>query len=300
MGTSSFAVPALLSLIRNHQVQAVFTQAPKPAGRKMQMQLSPVHKLANYYGIPVYTPSKLRTYDSYQLIKSIEAELIIVCSYGLIIPSNILESKKYGCLNIHPSQLPKYRGAAPLQRAIIDGEKSTSICIMQMDATLDTGDIILSTNLPITENTKYPLLSEQCAVIGALLLDKTIHNIALLPRIPQNNEGVSYAHKLTKEEGAIDWNKSAFEISCQVRGMNPWPGTFFNYKGEQIKVLAARYVNFEHNFEAGYVIDQNLLIACKKDALQIIALQRPGGKKLLVSEFLKGFDILQGAILSSS
>ncbi|AVP87246.1 methionyl-tRNA formyltransferase [Candidatus Phycorickettsia trachydisci] len=299
IGTSSFAVPALLSLIRNHQVQAVFTQSPKPAGRKMQMKLSPVHKVANYYGIPVHTPAKLRTYESYQLIKSIEAEVIVVCSYGLIIPSNILESKKYGCLNIHPSRLPKYRGAAPLQRAIIDGEKSTGICIMQMDATLDTGDVILSTDFPIIENTRYPLLSEQCAVIGALLLDKTIHNIALLPRIPQSNEGVSYAHKLTKEEGKIDWNKSAFEINCQVRGMNPWPGTFFNYNGEQIKIWAAKHVNLNHDFEPGCVIDKNLLIACKKDALQIIALQRPGGKKLLTSEFLKGFNIPQGAALNN-
>lgn len=298
MGTSSFAVPALLSLIHNHQVQAVFTQPPKPAGRKMQIQLSPVHKIANYYGIPVYTPAKLRNYQSYQLVKSIEAELIVVCSYGLIIPSNILEAKKYGCLNIHPSALPKYRGAAPLQRAIIDGESKTSICIMQMDATLDTGDVILSADFPITEETTYSLLSDQCAEIGALLLDKTIHNIALLPRIPQNQEGVSYAHKLTKEEGEINWNKSAFEISCQVRGMNPWPGTFFNYNGQQIKVLAAKYTQLQHDFEPGYVIDKNLLVACKKGALQIIALQRLGGKKLLTSEFLKGFSITQGTILS--
>jgi len=297
MGTSSFAVPTLLSLIRNHQVQAVFTQAPKPAGRKMQMQLSPVHKIANYYSIPVYTPAKLRNYEPYQLIKIIEAELIVVCSYGLIIPSNILEAKKYGCLNIHPSKLPKYRGAAPLQRAIIDGEKSMSICIMQMDATLDTGDIILSADFPITENTTYPLLSEQCGIIGALLLEKTIHNIALLPRIPQGNEGVSYAHKLTKEEGEINWNKSAFEISCQVRGMNPWPGTFFNYNGQQIKVLAAEYVQKEHNFRPGYIIDNNLLIACKKDALRITFLQKPGSKKLPTAEFLKGFHLPQGAML---
>lgn len=298
MGTSSFAVPALLSLIRNHQVQAVFTQPPKPAGRKMQMKLSPVHKIANYYGILVHTPAKLRNYESYQLVNSIEAELIVVCSYGLIIPSNILKAKKYGCLNIHPSALPKYRGAAPLQRAIIDGESNTSICIMQMDATLDTGDIILSANFPITKNITYPLLSDQCAEIGALLLNKTIHNIDLLPRVPQSQEGVSYAHKLTKEEGEINWNKSAFEISCQIRGMNQWPGTFFNYNGEQIKILAAKHIDLQHNSEPGYVINENLLIACKKDALQIIALQRPGGKKLLTSEFIKGFSISQGIILN--
>lgn len=297
MGTSAFAVPALSSLIRNHQVQAVFTQAPKPSGRKLQIQLSPIHKLANYYGISIYTPAKLRNYESYQLVKSIEAELIVVCSYGLIIPSNILEAKKYGCLNIHPSALPKYRGAAPLQRAIIEGENKTSVCIMQMDATLDTGEVILSADFPITEETTYPLLSDQCAVIGALLLQKVINNIDLLPRMPQDQKGVSYAHKLTKEEGKIDWNKSAFEISCQIRGMNPWPGTFFHYNREQIKILAAKHIDFQHNFEPGHVINENLLIACGKGALQIISLQRPGGKKLFISEFIKGFSISQGIVV---
>ena len=228
MGTPDFAVPSLQALIDSkHKVTAVFTQAPKPSGRGHKLTKSPIHNLAEMYNIPVYTPLTLKSVDSQNSIFQIEAEVIVVVAYGFIIPKVILAAKKYGCLNIHPSKLPRFRGAAPLQRTIMAGDEETAVCIMQMDAGLDTGNVILSENLALAGDITLQALSELTSNIGAKLLLDVIENIATLPRIPQTEQGLTYAHKLEKTEGRIDWNKSSIEIDRQIRAFDPWPGSYF-------------------------------------------------------------------------
>jgi methionyl-tRNA formyltransferase len=298
MGSCSFAVPALLSLIKYHQVTAIFTQEPKPQGRGLKLQISQVHQHANNFSIPVHTPKTLLSESVFELISSIQADLIVVCSYGLIVPENILYVKRYGCLNIHPSALPKYRGAAPLQRCILAGDTKTAVCIMQMDKGLDTGPILLKQEIEISDDTTYVILRDRCAEIGADLLLQTIAKIDILPRVPQGLEGVSYAKKLTKLESKINWHDSARKIDRQVRATNPWPGSYFANQGEQIKVLRARPIIADHDFKPGLVINDTLHIACAKDILAIELLQRPGSKALETKDFLKGYVIESGSIVS--
>lgn len=290
MGTPEFAVPALEALITSkHSVSAVFTGEPKPKGRGMAETRSPTHKLALKNSIPIYTPKTLRSDESLDLINSIDADIIVVVAYGFIIPKAMLEAKKYGCLNIHPSALPRFRGAAPLQRTIIAGDKTTEVCIMQMDEGLDTGDIILSHKIDIHPRITLPELHDKCAGMGAELLISALDNITTLPRIKQTEEGLVYAHKLTKEEGVINWNDSAFAIDCKVRGMNPWPGVFFEYKGTMLKVLETEYTDIEHSFVPGSVIDDKLTIVCGKGMLSIRKVQRPGKSSVSAEEFLRGY-----------
>lgn len=293
MGTPDFAVPAFNKLINSseHQLAAVFTAPPKAKDRKLVEVKSPIHQLALKYGIDVYTPITLKTVEITNLIAAIEADIIIVVAYGFIITKDILQLKKYGCLNIHPSSLPKYRGAAPLQRTIINGEQETSVCIMQMDEGLDTGDIILQQNISLHERITLPELHNQCAAIGADLLIAALEQIGTLPRKAQSKDGISYAHKLAKEEAKINWHQSAYQIDCKVRGMNPWPGTYFEYEERIIKILEAEYNTMNHKLLPGTVIDQQLTIACGEGTLSIKRLQQAGKKALSTAEFLRGVSI---------
>jgi methionyl-tRNA formyltransferase len=301
MGTPDFAVPSLKSLIssNDHEVVAVFTQRPKAKGRGYVESFSPIHELAIASNIPVHTPKTLRDIDIQNLIHSIDADIIIVVAYGFIIPKAILESKKLGCLNIHPSKLPRFRGAAPLQRTIMAGDKETAVCIMQMDEGLDTGDILIMQDVSMGDKITYSELHDLCSNIGADLLLKTLDLLPNISPIKQNDDGLVYAHKLTKEESKIDFSKSAFEIECMVRGMNPWPGVYFEYSSEQIKVLEAVYESGDHNFPAGYVVDDNLKVACGSGFLIFKKLQRPGKKALESKEFLRGMVIEIGMILGN-
>jgi methionyl-tRNA formyltransferase len=298
MGTPDFSTAALKSLINSdHEVVAVFTAPPKPKGRGMSEICSPVHAIANMHNIPVYTPKTLRNAEIQDKISAIDADIIIVIAYGFIIPQAILDMKKYGCLNIHPSKLPRFRGAAPLQRTIIAGDSETAVCIMQMDAGIDTGDILLQQDLVLPDRVSLSELHDVTAVIGADLLLKVLDNIDHIIPVKQLEEGVVYANKLSKEESLIDWSESAYMIDCKVRGMNPWPGVYFNYLGEQIKVLEATAIEYTHNLPFGTVIDDALLIACGEGALRIEKLQRPNKKILPATEFLLGFPIEIGSIL---
>jgi methionyl-tRNA formyltransferase len=294
MGTPEFAVPALRELINNndHQVVGVFTQAAKSKGRGLNEVASPVHLLASEYNIATYTPKTLRTEEITNLINSIEADIIVVVAYGFLIPTVILQAKKYGCLNIHPSSLPRHRGAAPLQRTIIEGDLETSVCIMQMDEGLDTGDIILQHSLSLSPRITLPILHDQCAKIGADLLIKTLDNIDNLPKIIQDKNGVTYAHKLKKEEGKIDWCETAYKIDCKIRGMNPWPGVYFEYRGKVIKILEAYYNDLDINLPPGTVVNNNsvLGVACGKGTLIIQKLQQEGRKILNAEEFMRGLQ----------
>jgi len=298
MGTPEFAVPALTKLINfDHQVVAVFTQKPKAKGRGLNETKSPVHQLALTHQIPVYTPSTLRNEEAASLIYNVTADIIVVIAYGFIIPQNILEAKKYGCLNIHPSDLPRHRGAAPLQRTIIEGDRKSSVCIMQMDAGLDTGDILMKEDFDLPSRITLQELHDKCANLGAELLVKTLANIDDIVPIKQLSNGITYAHKLTKEEGKVDWQLSAYAIDCKIRGMNPWPGVYFSYNNKIIKILEAEYFDKSHDFTPGTVINENLEIACGKGILVIKKLQQEGKKVLNIEEFLRGTNILIGAVL---
>ncbi|WP_342225227.1 methionyl-tRNA formyltransferase [Rickettsia endosymbiont of Urophora cardui] len=289
MGTPEFVVPALTKLISsNHKVVAAFTQPPKAKGRGLSETKSPIHQLADEAQIPVYTPTTLRNEEAANLINNIDADIIVVIAYGFIIPQNILDAKKYGCLNIHPSDLPRHRGAAPLQRTIIEGDKTSSVCIMQMDAGLDTGDILMKEDFELEDRITLQELHDKCASLGAELLIKTLANIDKIVPKPQSNEGVTYAHKLTKEEGRVNWQDSAYAINCKVRGMNPWPGVYFKYNDKTIKILEAEYSDEEHNFTPGTIINKKLEIACGKGILTIKKLQQEGKKVLNTEEFLRG------------
>lgn len=299
MGTPEFAVPTLKRLIDSvtHQVVAVFTQAPKSKGRGLNAIASPVHRLALQSNIPVYTPPTLRNKECINLIDSIVADVIIVTAYGFLIPPQILHAKKYGCLNIHPSSLPQHRGAAPLQRTIIAGDLVTSVCIMQMDEGLDTGDIILKSTWELPPKVTFQELHDQASMIGANLLLEVLDNIDNLPKIAQSLDGVSYAHKLKKEEGVINWQESAYQIDCKIRGMNPWPGVYFKYKGKIIKILEAEYSDTNNNLSPGTVINDRLWVACGKGTLIIKKLQQEGRKILNATEFLRGEKIPIGTLL---
>lgn len=293
MGTPDFAVPSLQSLLDHdqHEVVAVFTQSPKAKGRGLKEIASPIEQLARIYNIPVYNPRSIKTLETKELIDSIEANIIVVVAYGFIIPKDILSSKKYGCLNIHPSQLPKYRGAAPLQHTIINGEKETAVCIMQMDEGLDTGDIILMQQFDLPANITLPELHDKCAKIGAKLLLEVLNKITILPRTKQTREVGSYAGKLSKEHGRIDWKQKAFQVDCKIRGMNPWPGTYFEYQNKVIKILEASYQNKAHNMLPGEIIisdNKNIEVACNDGIVIIKKLQLPGKKAMNAEEFLRG------------
>ena len=294
MGTPDFAVPTFEKILesKDHNIKAVFTAPPKPKGRGMNIEKSSIHKKALNHNIPIYTPKTLRNKESLELIESILADIIVVVAYGLIIPGNIISSKKFGCLNIHPSKLPKYRGAAPLQRTIINGDKESAVCIMQMDEGLDTGDVILSQKLPLHHRITLQELHNKCAMIGAELLIKTLNDIETLPRIAQNNDGVVYAHKLTKEEGLIDWKKSAYEIDCMVRGMNPWPGAYFKMNDKIIKIIESDYNETSHNYHPGTIIndkDNKFKMACGSGILHIKIVQPAGKNKMQGEDFLRGY-----------
>ena len=290
MGTPDFAAPTLQHLLDSkHTISAVFTQAPKAKGRGLLETKSPVHELALQHSIPVYTPKTLRNEETLELINNIEADIIVVVAYGFIVPKAILEAKKYGCLNIHPSALPRFRGAAPLQRTIIAGDKTTAICIMQMDEGLDTGDILLAEEIDIEPRMTLKELHDRCARVGADLLVWCLDNFDKLERVKQPEEGVTYAHKLTKEEGIVNWNDSAFSIDCKVRGMNPWPGIFFEYKGTMIKILEAKYQDVNHEFKPGTIVDDKLTVACGKGLLSIKKVQRPGKNATSAEEFMRGY-----------
>ena len=296
MGTPLFALPALKAILesKNHRLAAVFSQKPKAKGRGMKVAKSPVHEVANNYDIPVYNPSTLRNEDTGKLIKSIEADVIVVTAYGFIIPKNILEAKKYGCLNIHPSDLPKYRGAAPLQRTIINGESKTAVCIMQMDEGLDTGDILVEEKFSISNKITFLELHDKTAQLGAQMLMNVLDNIDRIKPFKQSKVGVLYAHKLSKEESKIDWNETAFAIDCKVRGMNPWPGVYFEHQNKKIKIIEAECIDSDHKYDPGLLLLDNnnsfFEIACGKDLLRIIKLQPEGKRIMTAQEYLLGFN----------
>ncbi|MEK6734252.1 MAG: methionyl-tRNA formyltransferase, partial [Pseudomonadota bacterium] len=276
MGTPDFAVPTLEVLSKHHEVIAVYTQAQKPAGRGHKETLSPIHILANNLNIPVYTPKTLRRVESQTEFAALGADVAVVIAYGLILPKEILTACKYGCINIHPSLLPFYRGAAPMQKTILSGEKETAMCIMQMDEGVDTGDVLLMQKMQLDDQITYLELSKEMSHLGATILLKVLDNIDNIIPQKQPKEG-SYANKLTKEDGELNWQESCEVLHRKVRALNPWPGTSLNINGERIKVLEAKIDNIEHQYKPGTIVDsKQLIIACGKGFFIPTIVQRPG------------------------
>ena len=297
MGSPDFAVPALQALVgAGHAVVGVYCQPPRPAGRGQTLQRCPVHRAAEEIGLAVRHPAKLRG-DAEALagFQALEADAAVVAAYGLILPRDWLAAPRRGCLNIHASLLPRWRGAAPIHSAILAGDAETGVTIMQMDAGLDTGPMLLSGAVPIGPQTRLGDMHDALAAMGAALVLRALADDP--PAVPQPAEGATYAPRLTREDGRIDWSLPAARIERQTRAFDPWPGAFSTFGGETLKVLSAEVVPWTG--EPGLVLDASLIIACGEDALRITRLQRAGRGPVTAPEFLRGFALPVGSRLGS-
>lgn len=288
MGTPVFAVHALDALhAAGHNIVAVYCQPPRPAGRGHKLQPSPVQARAEALGLPVRHPLSLKKdAAAREEFKALKADVAVVAAYGLILPQDVLDAPKYGCINIHGSLLPRWRGAAPIQRAILAGDTETGICIMQMEAGLDTGPVLLKDSTPITQETTASTLHDALAVMGARLIVDAMQKIDALKPEVQPEDGVSYAHMLSKDDGRIDWTKPAADIERQLRALTPWPGVWCMVRDERMKVLAAEIV--DRQGAPGEILDRHLIIACGKDALLLKQVQPQDRKAMEGIAFMNG------------
>lgn len=297
MGTPDFAVPTLERLIQEHEVVCVYTRAPKMAGRGHDLKKTPVHCVAEKYGIMVKTPTTFKDENIQREFRDLQADVAIVAAYGLILPKAVLKSFKYGCLNVHASLLPRWRGASPIQRAIEAGDDVSGVTIMEVVEALDAGPMYEKVIVPITHETTGGMLHDTLACLGADLMSEVLKNInAIEPKI-QNESQVTYAQKLSKEEERLDFNQSAFDLERKIRAFNPFPATYFEYKNERFKVLKACISNLCGN--VGEILDnqKSLVIACKEKALNIVEIQRQGKRVMTSEELLRGFAFDKGSVI---
>lgn len=300
MGTPDFAVHALKSIVEaGHEVVACFTQPDKAKGRSKALQPTPVKLQAMEYGIPVYQPVKLREQENVDIIRNYAPDAIVVAAYGQILPESILNIPKYGCVNIHASLLPKYRGAAPIEWAIMDGEKETGVTTMYMAKGLDTGDMIEQAVVPISDDDTGETLTEKLAASGAELILSTLTKLeaGTAVRTPQDDSQSCYASMLTKDMGDIDFNRPAEQIELLVRGLQPWPCAYTRIGGKNVKIYGAIVVSREENVQPGeitMVTKKAFAIACGQDALQITRLQPEGKKPMDAAAFLAGNKLVAG------
>jgi methionyl-tRNA formyltransferase len=295
MGSPDFAVPTLDALVAaGHEVVAVYTRPPRPAGRGKQLQPTAVEERARALGIEVRSPKSLKSEEEQAAFAALGADVAVVAAYGLILPQEVLDAPKLGCVNVHASLLPRWRGAAPVQRAIMAGDTVTGVTIMQVELGLDSGPMLLKREVPV-DRKNAAQLTEELAQIGAQLVVDYLADPGRYPPEPQNEEEVTYAAKIRKEEARIDWAFPALQILHQVRGLAPFPGAWFETDGERIKLLDAEVV--EGDGRPGEVLDDALRIACGDGALQPLLVQRAGKGAMPVDELLRGFAIPLGAIL---
>ena len=298
MGTPDFAVPSLSELLANgYDVVRVYTQPPRPSGRGKKLTKSPVHQFAEIMGIPVETPEKFRKSSVIDSLETLNVDVACVVAYGQILPQRALDAPRFGCLNLHGSLLPRWRGAAPVQRAIMAGDDATGVQIMQMAKGLDTGDILLSETVPIKPNDTTASLSQTLSQIGASLWPRALAALERggLTPTPQTGEP-TYAHKIDKSEARIDWNRPAQELDCHIRGLAPFPGAWCEMDGIRVKIHLAKPA--EGSGPAGTVLNKAGLIACSQGAIALKVVQPAGKPKMDIEEFLKGYALPVGHRLS--
>ena len=298
-GTPEFAAQSLRAILSTeNQVVLVLTQPDRRAGRGMVLQPSAVKQVASEHGIEVFQPPTLRDPAAQARLAAVGADAMVVAAYGLILPQTVLDLPRHGCINIHASLLPRWRGAAPIQRAIQAGDTETGVCIMQMEAGLDTGPVLLREALPITEGDTAASLHDRLAELGARLIVDALRNLPLTP-CPQPSDGVTYAAKIDKAESMLDWRLPALQLSRQVRAFNPFPGTLAYLDGTSVKIWKA--VPDANGGVPGTVLSANkdgIVVACGEGALRLCELQKAGGKRLEAGQFLAGTPIAVGSVFS--
>jgi methionyl-tRNA formyltransferase len=298
MGTPDFAVPTLAELVgRGHDIAAVYTQPARPKGRGYRAEPSPVAKHASLHGLEIRDPASLKNADAQDAFRALELDAAIVVAYGLILPKPILDAPRYGCFNLHGSLLPRWRGAAPVQRAILAGDAETGVMVMHMDEGLDTGPVLLAEKTMIGRKT-YGELHDELARLGADLMARALSAIERGTAVerPQPADGATYAKKIAKEEARIDWAQSAHDIDCQIRGLSPYPGAWCEARGERLKILYAEPVR--GHGAPGDVLDSELTIATGDSAVKLLRLQRAGRAALGPEEFQRGFQLKPGERLT--
>lgn len=290
MGTPDFAVKALEALAAKHEVVCVYTREPQEAGRGKKLTKSPVHEFAEAHGILVRTPKTLRSAEAQAELKALQADISVVAAYGLILPQAVIEAFPLGCINIHGSLLPRWRGAAPIQRAIEAGDNESGITIMKVVEKLDAGDMLLKGSVPITAETTGETLHDAMAGLGAELIVKALDNWQNLHAEPQDERLVTYAAKIDKAESRLDFSMPAEVLERKIRAFNPYPAVYFEYGGERYKILRAKVV--DETGEAGAILDGagRLVIACGDKALEVTEIQRQGKKKMPTEELLRGMN----------
>ncbi|MBP6187718.1 MAG: methionyl-tRNA formyltransferase [Azonexus sp.] len=294
-GTPEFAAQALRAIVAaGHDVAMVLTQPDRPAGRGMSLQPSAVKKVALENGIEVFQPLTLRDAEAQAKVAAVGAEVMVVAAYGLILPQVVLDMPRFGCINIHGSLLPRWRGAAPIQRALLAGDVETGVCIMQMEAGLDTGPVLLRGAFPINASDTTATLHDRLAELGARLIVEALGKLPL-PAEPQPADDVTYAHKIEKAEALIDWSKSAAELDRHIRAFNPFPGAQALFGGQTVKLWQATPVAGDGEIGTILAVDRSsVVIACGEGALAVSELQKAGGKRLPVQQFLAGHPLKVG------
>ncbi|HVZ50789.1 MAG TPA: methionyl-tRNA formyltransferase [Pseudolabrys sp.] len=299
MGTPDFSVPTLTELAaRGHEIVAVYTRAPKPAGRGMELQVTPVEREARRLALPVFTPATLKTEEAQAAFRAHEADAAVVVAYGLILPKPILEAPKFGCFNVHASLLPRWRGAAPINRAVMAGDKESGVTIMRMDEGLDTGAMAMIERMPIGPDMTAGELHDALAPLGA---DAMVRALGALERgalsfTPQPAEGVTYAAKISKSETRIDWSRPWNAVHDHIRGLSPFPGAWFEFEGVRVKVLRSTKGEGQRTQDVapGTVLDEHLTIACGNGAVRLTQVQRAGKQPMSADEFLRGTAVKSG------
>ncbi|WP_050928637.1 methionyl-tRNA formyltransferase [Aestuariivita boseongensis] len=294
MGTPDFSVPVLEALVAaGHEIACVYCQPPRPAGRGKKDRPTPVHQRAEALGLPVRHPTSLKPAEEQAAFAALGAEVAVVVAYGLLLPRAILDAPARGCLNIHASLLPRWRGAAPIHRAIMAGDERTGVCIMQMEEGLDTGPVLLRSETSIGAEETTADLHHRLSQMGAALIVQALARLDDLTPEPQPEEGVTYAHKIDKAEARVDWTQPAVDVDRQIRGLSPFPGAWTLLDGERIKLLASRLA--DGSGQPGEVLDDGLRVACGSGAIELLRLQRAGKAAQDRDTFLRGHPVPKGA-----
>lgn len=303
MGTPDFSVGTLEAIVEaGHEVAAVVTQPDKPKGRGKTVQFTPVKEKAMEYGFPVYQPQRAREESFVEELRKLQPEVIVVVAFGQILPKAILEMPKYGCINVHASLLPKYRGAAPIQWAVIDGEKESGVTTMQMNEGIDTGDILLMKKIPIEEKETGGSLFDKLAAAGAQLLVETLEQVqqGSIQPVPQDHSIATHAKMLDKTLGDIDFKKSAVEIERLIRGLNPWPSAYTRLNGKTLKIWDANVRNQDMDGKPGEVVfvsKDEIFVKTKEGLLELVEIQLEGKKRMTTDTFLRGYSLEKGTML---